>query len=452
MTQSPYDYDLFVIGAGSGGVRASRIAASLGAKVAVAEEYRVGGTCVIRGCVPKKLMTYAAHFHEDFEDAVGFGWDAVTPNFDWTKFIAAKDAEIDRLNGLYKKMLASNTVEVFESRATLEDAHTVRMGDKTVTADTILVATGGTVNLPRTPGVEHAITSNEAFHLKELPKDIVIVGGGYIAVEFAGIFNGLGSNVTLIYRRDRILRGFDEDLRIRLQKAMQDKGIKILCHTDVEAIEKTGDGLSLTLNSGENLKTDQLMYAIGRRPYTEGLGLERAGVALDTNGAVTVDDYSRTNVENIYAVGDVTDRIALTPVAIKEGHAFALTRFKGTPVSPDHHNVASAVFSHPPIGTVGMTEDQALDKLGDVDVYESDYRPMKNTLAGRDERAYAKIIVDCKTDKVVGIHMIGPDSPEIIQGFAVAIKMGLTKADLDKTVAIHPSSAEELVLMSTKRN
>ncbi|GER06515.1 glutathione-disulfide reductase [Iodidimonas muriae] len=452
MTQSPYDYDLFVIGAGSGGVRASRIAASLGAKVAVAEEYRVGGTCVIRGCVPKKLMTYAAHFHEDFEDAVGFGWDAVTPNFDWTKFIAAKDAEIDRLNGLYKKMLASNNVEVFESRATLEDAHTVRMGDKTVTADTILVATGGTVNLPRTPGVEHAITSNEAFHLKELPKDIVIVGGGYIAVEFAGIFNGLGSNVTLVYRRDRILRGFDEDLRIRLQKAMQDKGIKILCHTDVEAIEKTGDGLSLTLNSGESLKADQLMYAIGRRPYTEGLGLERAGVALDTNGAVTVDDYSRTNVENIYAVGDVTDRIALTPVAIKEGHAFALTRFKGTPVSPDHHNVASAVFSHPPIGTVGMTEDQAIDKLGDVDVYESDYRPMKNTLAGRDERAYAKIIVDCKTDKVVGIHMIGPDSPEIIQGFAVAIKMGLTKADLDKTVAIHPSSAEELVLMSTKRN
>ncbi|GAK32266.1 glutathione-disulfide reductase [Iodidimonas nitroreducens] len=456
MTTSDYDYDLFVIGAGSGGVRASRMAASFGAKVAIAEEYRVGGTCVIRGCVPKKLMTYAAHYHEDFEDAIGYGWDQVTPGFDWQRFIAAKDAEIDRLNGAYKNTLRSHNVEIFQSRAVLEDAHHIRMGDRVVSADTILIATGGAVNLPRTPGVELAITSNEAFHLKTLPKKIVIVGGGYIAVEFAGIFNGLGSDVTLIYRRERILRGFDEDIRKRLQQALIDKGINILCQTDVAAIRKADPKTSesrllLSLDNGDELESDELMYAIGRRPNTEGLGLDRAGVQLDTNGAVRVDDYSRTNIDTIWAVGDVTDRIALTPVAIKEGHAFALTRFNKTPTAPDHHNVASAVFSHPPIGSVGMTEDQALDKLGDVDVYESDFRPMKHTLANRADRAYAKVIVDCKTDHVVGIHMIGPDAPEIIQGFAVAMKLGLTKSALDQTVAIHPTSAEELVLMRNRR-
>lgn len=452
MSSHDYDYDLFVIGAGSGGVRASRIAASFGARVAIAEEYRIGGTCVIRGCVPKKLMTYAAHFRQDFEDAHGFGWDKTAPAFDWPRFIAAKDAEIDRLNGLYTQTLANNGVTVFEGRATVEDKHTVRIGDRLVTAKTLLVATGGSANLPSIPGVEHAITSNEAFHLDTLPNRIVIVGGGYIAVEFAGIFHGLGSDVTLIYRRDKILRGFDSDMRNKLQNAMREQGITILCQQDVNAIEKTKDGLDISLNEGRSIKADQIMYAIGRRPHTEGLGLEKAGINLDTNGAVIVDDYSRTNVDNIYAVGDVTDRIALTPVAIKEGHAVALTLYNDTPTRPDHHNVASAVFSNPPIGTVGMTEDEALDKLGSVDVYASDFRPMKNTLAGRSDRAFAKVIVDPKTDRVVGIHMIGPDAPEIIQGFAVALKQGLTKAALDSTVAIHPTSAEELVLMSKKRD
>lgn len=452
MSSRGYDYDLFVIGAGSGGVRASRISSSFGARVAIAEEYRVGGTCVIRGCVPKKLMTYAAHFRQDFEDAHGYGWDKVSPGFDWPRFIAAKDAEIDRLNGLYTQTLANNNVTVFEERAVIEDKHTVRVGDKLVTAKTILVATGGSANLPSIPGVEHAITSNEAFHLDALPERIVIVGGGYIAVEFAGIFHGLGSEVTLIYRRDKILRGFDQDIRTRLQDAMRQKGITILCQRDVSAIEKTADGLSISLTQGESIKADQIMYAIGRRPNTEDLGLEKAGVQLDTSGAVIVDDYSRTNVDNIYAVGDVTDRIALTPVAIKEGHAFALTLYNNTPTRPDHHNVASAVFSNPPIGSVGMTEDEAMDKLGTVDVYVSDFRPMKNTLAGRSDRAFAKVIVDRKTDKVVGMHKIGPDAPEIIQGFAVALKQGLTKTVLDSTVAIHPTSAEELVLMSKKRN
>jgi len=451
MADISYDYDLFVIGAGSGGVRASRIAAELGARVAVAEEHRVGGTCVIRGCIPKKLMTYAAHFSEDFEDAAGYGWGAGEPQFDWPAFIKAKDAEIDRLNGLYCQTLESRGITLFEERATLEDEHTLRVGDRRLTAETILVATGGTPNLPNIPGVEHAITSNEAFHLDRLPERIVIVGGGYIAVEFAGIFHGLGSAVTLIYRRERILRGFDDDLRRKLQEAMQAKGIDIRCETNVRAIEKTGESLALDLTDGNRIEADQVLYAIGRRPNTDGLGLERAGIEIAESGAICVDDYSRSNVDTVWAVGDVTDRIALTPVAIKEGHAFALTRYGGSAVRPDHRDVASAVFSHPPVATVGMTEDDALDKLGDVDVYTSDFKPLRNSLAGRDERAFAKVIVDCRTDRVVGIHMIGPDAPEIIQGFAVALKKGLTKSELDSTVAMHPTSAEELVLMRTKR-
>lgn len=452
MSSTGHEYDLFVIGAGSGGVRASRISASLGARVAIAEEYRIGGTCVIRGCVPKKLMTYAAHFRQDFADAYGYGWDQVSPDFNWPRFIAAKDAEINRLNGLYTQTLANNNVDIFEERAVIEDKNTVRVGDRLITAKTILVATGGSANLPSIPGVEHAITSNEAFHLDARPNRIVIVGGGYIAVEFAGIFHGLGADVTLIYRRDKILRGFDKDIRTHLQDAMIHKGITVLCQNDVTEIEKTADGLAISLKHGDAIKADHIMYAIGRRPNTEGLGLEKIGVQLNSNGAVIVDDYSRTNIETIYAVGDVTDRIALTPVAIKEGHAFALTVYNNTPTRPDHHNVASAVFSDPPIGTVGMTEDEAIDKFGTVDVYVSDFRPMKNTLAGRSDRAFVKIIVDGKTDRVVGIHMIGPDAPEIIQGFAVALKQGLTKTVLDSTVAIHPTSAEELVLMSKKRD
>ena len=451
MAGNSYDYDLFVIGAGSGGVRASRIAAELGAKVAVAEEHRVGGTCVIRGCIPKKLMTYAAHYAEDFEDAAGYGWHVGERRFDWPVFIKAKDKEIDRLNGLYRQTLDSRGVTLLEDRAVLEDEHSLRVGERKVTADTILVATGGTPNLPNIPGAENAITSNEAFHLERLPEHIVIVGGGYIAVEFAGIFHGLGSEVTLIYRRDRILRGFDDDIRLKLQEAMQQKGIDIRCETNVSAIEKQAGGLALSLSDGETIAADQVMYAIGRRPNTEGVGLERTGVVLDESGAVCVDDYSRTDAESIWAVGDVTDRIALTPVAIKEGHAFALTRFGDTAMRPDHRDVASAVFSHPPIATVGMTEDQALEKLGDVDVYTSDFKPLRHSLSGREERAFAKVIVDCKTGRVVGIHMLGADGPEIIQGFAVALKKGLTKAELDSTVALHPTSAEELVLMRIKR-
>ncbi|MFQ5347728.1 MAG: glutathione-disulfide reductase [Rhodothalassiaceae bacterium] len=450
MAATDYDYDLFVIGAGSGGVRASRIAAALGARVAIAEEFRVGGTCVIRGCIPKKLMTYAAHYREDFADAAGFGWDVGETAFDWDRFRRNMQGEVDRLNRLYIETLESRGVTIYPERAALEDAHTLRLDGRTVTADTILIATGGTPNLPHIPGVGHAITSNEVFHLPALPRRLLVVGGGYIAVEFAGIFNGLGSAVTLAYRRAPILRGFDMDLRLRLQAAMQKKGIDVRCDTNVTAIEKTDDGLAVTLTTGETHTVDQVLFAIGRRPNSEGLGLERAGVELDPSGAICVDDYSRTNVPNIWAVGDVTDRIALTPVAIKEGHAFALTRYGGKQVAPDHRHVASAVFSAPPLATVGLGEDEALDKLGEVDVYESEFRPLKNVVAGRDERSYVKVLVDPESDRVVGMHMLGPDAPEIIQGFAVALKNGLTKAGLDRTVAIHPTSAEEFVLMAKK--
>lgn len=451
MSGKNHDYDLFVIGAGSGGVRAARVSAELGARVAIAEEYRVGGTCVIRGCVPKKLMTYAAHYREDFADAVGYGWDEAAPSFDWSRFIAAKDREIDRLNGLYRKTLEKHGVTLFESRATLEDAHRVRVGDRTVSAETILIATGGAPHFPDTPGIEHAISSNEVFHLDALPRHIVIVGGGYIAVEFAGIFHGLGAKVTLVYRGERILRGFDGDLRRHLEDSMRAQGIDILCEEDIAEISKTGAGLTATLKSGGRLDCDRILYATGRRPNTKGLGLEKAGVRLAQNGAIPVDEFSRTEVENIYAVGDVTDRVALTPVAIKEGHAFALTRFGGREVSPDHRDVASAVFSSPPIGTVGLSEEEAKQKYDKADIYVSDFKPMKNTLSGREQRALTKIVVDPESDRVLGMHMIGPDAPEIIQGFAVALKMGLRKADLDRTVAIHPTSAEEFVLMSTRR-
>ncbi len=447
-----YDYDLFVIGAGSGGVRAGRITASLGARVAVAEEYRVGGTCVIRGCVPKKLLVYASHFSEEFEDAAGFGWQVGESKFDWKTLIANKDREIDRLNGLYISTLKNAGVETFEGRAVLKDPHTVEVAGQTVTARYILIATGGWPNMPDIPGIEHAITSNEAFHLEEFPKRVMVLGGGYVAVEFAGIFNGLGSETTLVYRKDKVLRGFDDDIRGRLDIEMRRKGVNIVYNTVVEKIEKQADGLKVTLKNGESCVVDQVMFAIGRSPSTKGLGLEEAGVKLSDNGAVIVDDYSRSSADHIYAVGDVTDRIALTPVAIKEGHAFALTVFGGQPVSPQHDNVASAVFSQPPIATVGLTETEAREKYGEIDVYVSDFKPMKYTLPGREERAFAKLIADRKTGRVIGAHMIGPDAPEIIQGIAIAVKAGLKKADFDATVAIHPSSAEEFVLMMNKRD
>ncbi len=447
-----YDYDLFVIGAGSGGVRASRIASGFGAKVAVAEEFRVGGTCVIRGCVPKKLLVYASHFGEDFESARGYGWDVGESSFSWEKLIARKDVEIDRLNGLYIKNLEAADVEIINSRATVEGPNSVRVGDKTITAKTILVATGGWPTMPDVPGIEHAITSNEALHLDSLPENVVVVGGGYIAVEFAGIFNGMGSRVTQLYRSEQILRGFDNEIRDKLNEEMTKKGIDVRTNTNVTAIEKTEDGLKLTLTDGSELITDAVMYATGRAPNTAGLGLEKAGVELDKKGAVIVDEYSHTNVDSIYAVGDVTDRVALTPVAIKEGHAFALTVYNDTPTSPEHDAIPTAVFSQPPIGTVGVSEEQAREQYGEIEVYTSDFKPMKHTLGGSDERAFTKLIVDKATDKVVGAHMLGLDSSEIIQGIGIAVKAGLTKAQFDQTVAVHPSSAEEFVLMRNSRS
>jgi len=447
-----YDYDLFVIGAGSGGVRASRISSSLGARVAVAEEFRVGGTCVIRGCVPKKLLVFASHIHEDIEAAAGYGWTVGESTFSWETLIANKDTEIDRLNGLYKNTLANAGVTTFNGRGVIEDAHTVRVGDQTYSTEKILVAVGGWPTMPQIPGIEHAITSNEALHLDKQPETIVIVGGGYIAVEFAGIFAGLGSKVTQLYRGEQILRGFDLDLRNRLAKEMTQKGIDLKLETNIISIEKTDRGVSLTLTDGSVIEANQVMYATGRAPNTKGLGLEKAGVAVDVSGAIIVDGYSKTNVDSIFAVGDVTDRVQLTPVAIKEGHAFALTEFGNNPMSPDHDIVPSAVFSQPPIGTVGFSEEDAVLAGHKIDVYQSDFRPMKHTLGGSSERAYTKLIVDADTDVVLGAHMIGLDAAEIIQGIGIAVKAGLTKAQFDSTVAIHPSSAEEFVLMPNKRD
>lgn len=446
-----YDYDLFVIGAGSGGVRASRIASSLGAKVAVAEEYRVGGTCVIRGCVPKKLMVYASHFADDFEQAAGFGWSVGDTSFDWKALIARKDAEIDRLNGLYIQTLTNAGVDIIEGRATFVDDHTVEVAGRRYTAEKILIAVGGTPWKPQHDGYEHCITSNEVFHLTEQPKRILVVGAGYIAVEFAGIFHGLGTETTLVYRGDKVLRGFDEELRDRLTHEMTDKGINFLFENNITKIEKRETGLLVHFDHAAAQEFDQVLVATGRRPHTEGLGLENTDVDISTNGAIHVDEFSRTNVSHIFAVGDVTDRIQLTPVAIKEGHAFALTEFGHNPVSAEHDHVASAVFCQPPIASVGLTEQQAAAKYKRVGVYKSDFKPMRHTLGNSNERALTKLLVDMDSDRVVGAHMIGVEAAEIIQGIAIAVKHGLTKAQFDSTVAIHPSSAEEFVLMPTPK-
>ncbi len=450
---SDYDYDLFVIGGGSGGVRAARIAAGYGAKVGIAEEYRYGGTCVIRGCVPKKLFVYASHFAEAFEDAVGFGWTTKKVEFDWPTLIANKDAEIDRLNKVYMKNLEAAGVELHHCRAELRDAHSVRLigEERHVTAKYILIATGGVPNIdPGLPGVEHVITSNEAFHLDQLPERIVVAGGGYIAVEFAGIFNGLGVDTTLLYRGEKILRGFDEDVRDHLTAEMKKKGVDIICGEVFSKIEKKGEKLHGTLTNGEVIEADQIMFAIGRTAYTDGLGLEHAGVELKANGAIKVDEYSKTSVDHIYAVGDVTDRVALTPVAIREGHAFADTVFGGKDVKVNHGLIPTAVFSQPEIGTVGLTEAQAREQYGEVDIYKSTFRPMKHTLSGRDERMLMKLIVEPKSDKVVGCHIMGPDAGEMAQLLGISLKMGATKADFDATMAVHPTAAEELVTMRTK--
>lgn len=448
-----YDYDLFVIGAGSAGVRAARVAAMSGAKVLVAEEHRVGGTCVIRGCVPKKFMVYASEFSKHFETAEGYGWTVGETSFDWSRFLMAKDNEIARLSGIYVRNLQNAGAELVHGKARVIDRHTVEVeGRGRVTAAKILVSTGGRPWMPHDlPGVEHAITSNEAFHLTELPKRIVIVGGGYIAVEFAGIFAGLGVETTLVHRGPNLLRGFDDDVRAFVASQMEERGIKIRLGAEIGKIEKTTEGLVGACVDGHDLATDVIMFAVGREPYTEGLGLEAAGVELTETGAVKVDDYSRTSVDNIWAVGDVTDRINLTPVAIREGQAFALTEFHGQPTRFDHDMVASAVFSQPPVGSVGLSEADARHQYGNrIDIYLADMRPMKETFYGGHTRALLKLVVEQGSEKILGCHVVSPDAPEIIQMAAVALKMGVTKPQWDSTCAVHPTLAEELVTMREK--
>lgn len=445
-----YDYDLFVIGAGSGGVRAARIASQHGARVAIAEEYRVGGTCVIRGCVPKKLFTYAAHYSEEFEDAAGYGWTVGETSFDWGTLIANKDREIDRLNGIYVTNLEKAGVEIFDTRASLRDPHSVYLvnEERHVTAKTILIATGGTPNFDASiEGIEHTISSNEAFHLEELPKSIVIAGGGYIALEFACIFNGLGVDTTVIYRGEKILRGFDEDVRDLVQQTMIDDGIKIDLGDVFTEIEKTESGLIGHTRKGRALEAEQIMFAIGRSPHIDGLGLPNIGIELNEKGAIKVDAYSRTSVDNIFAVGDVTDRVNLTPVAIREGHAFADNEFGGKDIQVDHTEIATAVFTTPEIGTVGLSEEEAIKTFPAVDVYKSSFRPMKSILPGRNNKMLMKLIVDAATDRVVGCHIVGPAAGEMSQLVGIAVKMKATKEDFDATMAVHPTAAEELVTM-----
>jgi glutathione reductase (NADPH) len=447
------DVDLFVIGAGSGGVRAARIASGHGARVMVAEEYRVGGTCVIRGCVPKKLLVYASRFADEFEDAAGYGWSVDEPVFDWGKLIANKDREIARLEAAYTANLERAKVAIVKGRAVIEDPHTLRLvatGER-VRAKHILIATGAAPHLGADiAGLDHVISSNEAFHLEELPKRVLIQGGGYIAVEFAGIFNGLGSEVTLVYRGENILRGFDDDVREHLRSEMERRGIRIVTRQTVDAVEKVEHGCCVELSNRESFMVDRVMFATGRWPNVQNLGLEAAGVKLAKNGGIAVDEFSRTSVPHIYAIGDVTNRVNLTPVAIREGHAFADTVFGGKPVVVDHANVPTAVFSEPEVGVIGMTEAEACARLAKVDIYKTSFRPMKMTLAGRDTRAFFKLVVDGETDRVVGCHIVGPDAGEMIQLVGIAVKMKATKADFDATMAVHPTAAEELVTLREK--
>ncbi|QCI95015.1 glutathione-disulfide reductase [Novosphingobium sp. EMRT-2] len=450
MAEQEYDYDLFVIGAGSGGVRASRIAASHGARVAVAEEYRVGGTCVIRGCVPKKLLVYGSHFAEELQDAANYGWTVEKMHFDWPTLRDAVLKDVDRLNTAYTTTLENNKVERFLERATITGPHGVRLASgREISAKYILVATGAWPVMPEFEGNEHCITSNEVFHLPELPRRIVIQGAGYIALEFAGIFNALGSAVTVVNRSDAILRGYDETLRDRLLQITMARGITYRFNCPITKVEKQADGcLHVWVKGAQDpIPADAVLVATGRRPNVAGLGLETAGVERGERGEIRVDDTAKTTCDSIYAVGDVTDRVQLTPVAIREGHAFADRVFGGKDVRIDYACIPSAVFSQPPLAGVGLTEGQARNAYGNVKVYSSDFRPMKNIFGQRPERGLYKMIVDAQTDRVLGIHMIGPDSPEILQAAAVAVKARLTKADFDATVALHPSMAEELVLM-----
>jgi len=447
---SKYDYDLITIGAGSGGVRASRMAAKTGARVAVVEESRVGGTCVMRGCVPKKLLVYAASFAHNFGDARGFGWDVPKPAFDWGDLIVNKNTELNRLEGIYKRMLRESNVDFLTGHGVVSGPHAVTVNGKTHTAERILIATGSWPFLPEVPGIEHAITSNEALELEDLPDHIVIVGGGYIAVEFAGLFNALGANVTIVIRGDNILRGFDQDIRNALATEMEHHGITIHRECVVRSIEPQGDGYSVRLHGSEVIDCDKVFYATGRTPNSQGLGLEDAGVELTDKGAVVVDEYFQTSTPSIFALGDVISRVELTPVAINEGMAFVASQFENRPTPMNYDNIPAAVFSQPPVGTVGMMESTARER-GPVDVYISRFRPLKHTLSGRESHSMMKLIVDRESQTVLGCHMVGDDAPEIIQGFAVALKCGATKAQFDATVGIHPTAAEEFVTLRDKR-
>ncbi|MEQ8395058.1 glutathione-disulfide reductase [Thalassobaculum sp.] len=446
-----YDYDLITIGAGSGGVRASRLAGRFGAKVAVVEELRVGGTCVLRGCVPKKLLVYGSHFREEVADMAGYGWSVEGVSHDWGAMIAAKDKELDRLHGIYMNLLNGAGNTVLDGRGVVVDPHAVEVEGKRYTAERILIATGGWPSLPDVPGIEHAITSNEALDLPQRPERVAIVGSGFIAVEFAGIFHSFGSTTHLIYRADKVLRGFDEDMRTALTGELKKKGLHQHPETLPTRIEKGGDCYLVHLSDGEVLEVDAVMYATGRSPNTKGIGLESVGVELAANGAVKVDEWSRSSVPSIWAIGDVTDRIQLTPVALAEGQAFAETEFNDNPIRPDHDDVPSAVFSQPPIGTVGLSEEAAAKKYGALDIYVSGFRPMKYTMTGNTERGLMKLVVDRASQRVVGAHMLGVDAPEIIQGVAIAVRMGATKRDFDRTIGIHPTAAEEFVTMREKR-
>jgi glutathione reductase (NADPH) len=445
---SKFDFDLFVIGAGSGGVRAARIAAGHGARVGICESSRVGGTCVIRGCVPKKLLSYAAHFHEEFEDAAGYGWEVGETRFSWSRLIENKDREIDRLNKVYLGLLENSGVKLYQAHGKMLSPHEVQVGEETVSADKILIATGARPWVPDIPGAEHSITSDEAFHLESLPESVVVIGGGFIACEFAGIFNGLGSKVVQLYRGEQILRGFDDDVRHTLAAELQKKGIEIQLNINVtELIRQTDGHINIKLDDGSELQAETVMFATGRVPNVRGLGLQDAGVHALPGGMIPVDEYSQTNLKNVFAVGDVTNRVNLTPVALMEGHAFADSEFGGNPRPVNHRFIPSAVFSHPPVATVGFTEKEAAIHYGQLDVYKSVFTPMKHTLSGRQEKTMMKLLVQSSSDKVVGLHVVGMDAPEIVQGFAVAIKSGLTKKQFDLTTGIHPTAAEELVTM-----
>ncbi len=444
---SDYDYDLFVIGAGSGGVRAARFSANYGARVAIAEDMFMGGTCVNVGCIPKKLFVYAAHFHDDFADSAAFGWAAEAKGFDWRTLVDNKDYEIKRLNGIYERLLDNSGVEIVHGRATLADAHTVDVAGKQYTAQNILVATGSWPVVPDIPGKEHIVTSTEAFYLEELPKRAIIVGGGYIAVEFAGIFNGLGVETTQLYRGPLFLRGFDQDVRQHLAGEIAKSGIDLKFSTNVASIERIAAGLTVTLEDGLVIETDLIMYATGRVPKVAGIGLEAVGVEQADNGAIVVDDYFKSSVDSIYALGDVVDHLQLTPVALAQGMAIAKTLFRNEPTKVDYEYIATAVFSQPPVGTVGLTEEEARERHGDVAIFRSTFRVLKHTLTGRDAQTMMKMIVDKKTDRVLGVHMVGEDAGEILQGIAVALKAGATKAVFDATIGIHPTAAEEFVTM-----